>query len=63
MDSAVRIQAGTSGPRGALALAGAWADAVSDDEIDAFVERLYADRSADSGRPVRAAVQPPPRWT
>lgn len=41
------------GALGALALLGAWADAVSDEEIDALVEHIYAERERDTGRPVR----------
>ena len=37
--------------RGALALVGAWKEA-SDDELDSFVEDIYACRVLDAGRPV-----------
>ena len=38
-------------PRGALALVGAWKEA-SDDELDSFVEDIYACRVLDAGRSV-----------
>ena len=38
-------------PLGALALAGAWREA-GDDEMDALVEEMYAERDNDLGRPV-----------
>ena len=41
----------TSGPRGAQDLVGMWAD-LDDDEVDAMVEDIYAERSRESGRQV-----------
>ena len=38
-------------PQGALALAGAWRD-VGDDELEAVIASIYAERSADTGRTV-----------
>jgi antitoxin YefM len=38
-------------PLGALALVGAWAD-LGDDEMDALVDHVYAERARDLGRPV-----------
>lgn len=38
-------------PRGALALVGAW-ERASDDELNSFVEDIYAYRALDAGRPV-----------
>lgn len=44
-------QATSERPLGALALVGAWRD-VRDDEIDALVAHIYAEREKDLGRPV-----------
>lgn len=43
-------------PKGALALAGAWADLLTDAEIDQFVAEVYAEREQDTGRPVNLEV-------
>jgi hypothetical protein len=37
--------------KGALALVGAWAS-MTDEEIDAFIAHVYAERAKDTGRPV-----------
>ena len=42
-------------PQGALALAGAWRE-ISDDDVDALVEEIYAERNNDMGRPVELDV-------
>jgi prevent-host-death family protein len=39
-------------PRGALALVGAWENALTDEEIDEFIRDVYAARERDMGRPV-----------
>src|SRR3990172_9588336 len=39
-------------PRGALALLGAWADLIPDEEIDRMVADIYAARERETGRPV-----------
>ena len=49
-----RLEAGdarAASPIGALALVGAWSE-LSDEEIDAFIEDVYAARERDAGRPV-----------
>jgi len=47
-----RIEGGNEDkPKGALALLGAWPDA-TDEEIDSFLEDVYAERERDRGRPV-----------
>lgn len=38
-------------PQGALALAGAWREA-DDEDTEALVEKIYAERDNDLGRPV-----------
>jgi len=42
-------------PQGALALAGAWREA-DDEDMDALVEEIYAERDNDLGRPVELHV-------
>lgn len=42
-------------PLGALALAGAWREA-DDEEMDALVEEIYAERDNDLGRPVELHI-------
>lgn len=37
---------------GALALVGAWGDLVEDEEVDALLAEIYAERERDRGRPV-----------
>ncbi len=54
MDDLARLeeaQSASNEPRGALALLGVQHD-LSDDEIDAFVDDIYAQRLQDFGRPV-----------
>ncbi|MBI4492317.1 MAG: type II toxin-antitoxin system Phd/YefM family antitoxin [Chloroflexi bacterium] len=46
-----REQAVSARPRGALALVGLWRD-VGDEQIDALVAHIYAEREKDTGRPV-----------
>ena len=49
-----RLEAGASstpGPRGALALVGAWRE-VEDEDMDSLVEGIYAGREKDTGRSV-----------
>ncbi len=41
----------TSRPLGAIALAGAWGEAEEQD-LDAVLEEIYAERERDTGRPV-----------
>ena len=50
-DDLARLEQEPASPKGALALVGAWAE-VSDEEIDAFVADVYAQRERDMGRPV-----------
>jgi prevent-host-death family protein len=55
VDEQERIDVGrapAAQPQGALALVGAWADALTDEEINAFVADVYAARERDLGRPV-----------
>ena len=52
--SVEREPVGSSRPRGALALVGAWG-AVADEDIDALVADIYARRAAGSGRRVELA--------
>lgn len=49
-----RVEASPSdGERdGLLALAGTWADILSDEQIDAMVEHIYSERARDPGHPV-----------
>lgn len=47
-----RLQPSSSGPQGALAMVGAWAGLMSDEEIDEFVEHVYRTRAEDLGRQV-----------
>ena len=39
-------------PRGAVALVGAWSD-MGDEQIDALVAHIYAERERDTGRRVQ----------
>lgn len=50
-DDLARLEQEPASPRGVLAAVGAWAE-VSDDEMDAFVADVYAQRERDTGRPV-----------
>ena len=50
-DDLARLEQEPASPKGALALVGAWAE-VSDEEIDAFIADVYAQRERDMGRPV-----------
>ena len=38
-------------PQGALALAGAWRE-VDDEDLEAVISSIYAERTTDTGRPV-----------
>ena len=49
------LQESVKGPRGALALVGAWSE-VEDDEMDALVSEVYAERERDTGREVSLGV-------
>ncbi|MCY4581711.1 MAG: type II toxin-antitoxin system Phd/YefM family antitoxin [Chloroflexi bacterium] len=42
-------------PQGALALAGVWREA-DDEDMDALVEEIYAERDNDLGRPVELHI-------
>ena len=42
-------------PQGALALAGAWRE-VDDEDMEALVEEIYAERDKDLGRPVELSI-------
>lgn len=44
-------RAASTRPQGALALAGAWRE-VDDEDLDSVIANIYAERSADTGRPV-----------
>jgi prevent-host-death family protein len=46
-----RLEQEPTSPKGALAAVGAWAD-VSDEEMEALVADIYAQRARDTGRPV-----------
>lgn len=53
MEDLERLEADLSSrPRGALALVGAWGELVEDEEIDAMLEEVYAERARDTGRAV-----------
>ena len=43
--------ASSTPPRGALALVGAWSD-MGDENIDALIAHIYAERECDTGRRV-----------
>ncbi len=45
------VRAKSARPLGALALVGGWRE-VGDEEIDALVAHIYAEREKDMGRPV-----------
>ena len=51
LEDLVTLQEAIKGPRGALALVGAWSE-VEVDEMDTLVSEVYAERERDTGREV-----------
>ncbi len=50
-----RERATSARPQGALAIAGAWRE-VDDQDLEALVADIYAERARDTGRPVSLEV-------
>ena len=51
LEDLATVQEAAGAPRGALALVGAWSE-VEDQELDALVSEVYAERERDTGREV-----------
>jgi prevent-host-death family protein len=51
LEDLAALQEAAGGPRGAIALVGAWSE-VEDRELDSLVSEVYAERERDTGREV-----------